>query len=207
MRSGLVAEAPQASPRLASGCALFLGESLHPLSERNLMKPGHIAPAVLAGSSRSSPRTRTCRTVAGCNAGVCFSWRFAWAIEPLAFTRRPRPEDFSRWPWEKKVDSPALQPTTDIRVGACGCEAISMRRASVMTAATRCDIRRTGPPWWWRRFIRWEIPASRSAWRRSRFADAVWRRQPPFDQVDFEGSRPTLERFWRAVATAQTWCT
>jgi hypothetical protein len=39
------------------------------------------------------------------------------------------------------------------------------------------------------------------------FADAVWRGQPPFDHVDFEGFRPTLERFWRAVATAQTWCT
>lgn len=39
------------------------------------------------------------------------------------------------------------------------------------------------------------------------FADAVWRGQDPFDHVDFEGFRPTLERFWRAVATAQTWCT
>jgi RNA-directed DNA polymerase len=38
------------------------------------------------------------------------------------------------------------------------------------------------------------------------FADAVWRGQSPFDRVDFEGFRPTLERFWRAVATAQTWC-
>lgn len=39
------------------------------------------------------------------------------------------------------------------------------------------------------------------------FADAVWRGQSPFDHVDFEGFRPTIERFWRAVATAQTWCT
>jgi RNA-directed DNA polymerase len=39
------------------------------------------------------------------------------------------------------------------------------------------------------------------------FADAVWRGQHPFDHVDFEGFRPTLERFWRAAATAQTWCT
>ena len=26
-----------------------------------------------------------------------FPWRFAWAIEPLAFTRRPRPEYLNRW--------------------------------------------------------------------------------------------------------------
>jgi hypothetical protein len=38
------------------------------------------------------------------------------------------------------------------------------------------------------------------------FSDAVWRGQRPFDRVAFKGFRPTLERFWRAVATAQTWC-
>jgi RNA-directed DNA polymerase len=38
-------------------------------------------------------------------------------------------------------------------------------------------------------------------------AQAVWRGEPPYEQVDFGGFRPTLERIWRAVASAQRWCT
>jgi RNA-directed DNA polymerase len=39
------------------------------------------------------------------------------------------------------------------------------------------------------------------------FAQAVWRGEPPYEEVDFGGFRPTLERMWRAVASAQRWCT
>jgi hypothetical protein len=38
------------------------------------------------------------------------------------------------------------------------------------------------------------------------FGEAVWLGQPPYEIVDFQGFRPTLERIWRAVATAQRWC-
>ncbi|HST33340.1 MAG TPA: reverse transcriptase domain-containing protein [Solirubrobacteraceae bacterium] len=37
------------------------------------------------------------------------------------------------------------------------------------------------------------------------FGDAVWRGQAPYDNVDFAGFRPTLDRLWRAVASAQAW--
>ena len=38
------------------------------------------------------------------------------------------------------------------------------------------------------------------------FGEAVWRGQAPYETVDFQGFRPTLERVWRATATAQRWC-
>ena len=38
------------------------------------------------------------------------------------------------------------------------------------------------------------------------FADAIWRRQAPYESVDFSGFEPTLRRIWKAVATAQQWC-
>jgi RNA-directed DNA polymerase len=38
------------------------------------------------------------------------------------------------------------------------------------------------------------------------FGDAVWRNQAPYETMDFQGFRPTLERVWRAVAAAQQWC-
>jgi hypothetical protein len=38
------------------------------------------------------------------------------------------------------------------------------------------------------------------------FAEAIWRRQPPYETVEFGGFEPTLKRIWLAIATAQRWC-
>ena len=38
------------------------------------------------------------------------------------------------------------------------------------------------------------------------FAESVWTGQAPYESVDFSGFAPTLNRVWRAVATAQRWC-
>jgi RNA-directed DNA polymerase len=38
------------------------------------------------------------------------------------------------------------------------------------------------------------------------FSEAVFAGRPPYQMVDFSGFRPTLERIWLAVASAQRWC-
>lgn len=38
------------------------------------------------------------------------------------------------------------------------------------------------------------------------FGEAVFAGRPPYETVDFSGFRPTLERIWIAIATAQRWC-
>ena len=39
------------------------------------------------------------------------------------------------------------------------------------------------------------------------FGEEVFAARAPYDIVDFSGFRPTLERIWIAIATAQRWCT